>query len=305
MPGVARAATFFVNAPWDGVDVTPGDGICETVAGTGICTLRAAIMEANRSPGSTVDLTGVPGGTVLLSLPAVGSDDEATGDLNVRADMTIVGAGALVTTIDANRVITNARALHLAAATMTITGVTIRNGGAGQGGGLYLGGVAFIADCVITGNQASSGGGLYQAAGQATIARTTINGNRASQFGGGITSAGESMQIYDSAVTSNEAGLSIQAQGYGGGGIFAGATLTAIHNVTISGNRGYDAGGIMVRAATRVSNSTIIANGAAGANKFWPGQGGGVWGGTAVLSLRNTILAANMKPIGRLSAGRA
>jgi FG-GAP-like repeat/Right handed beta helix region len=291
MPGAARAATFVVNAPWDGVDVSPGDGVCETVAGTGICTLRAAVMEANRMPGSTVDLTSVPGGMVLLSIPASGADDETTGDLNIRADMTIVGGGPLITTIDANRAVTSARAFHVGAVTAAIAGVTIRNGHAGaSGGGLYLaGGAVFITDCVITGNQAGNGGGIYQAAGAATIERTTIDGNRAIQFGGGIMAAGESMQIGDSAVTRNEAGLAMQTRGYGGGGIAAAAGLTTIQNVTISGNEGYDAGGIMVRASTRVFNSTITFNGAAGPSKFWPGQGGGVSG--APLSFQNTILA--------------
>ena len=128
MPGAAHATTFLVNAPWDGADVAPGDGVCETVRGTGICTLRAAVMEANRLPQSTVDLTGVPGGMVLLSIPASGSDDETTGDLNIRADMTIVGAGALITTIDANWAVTRARAFHVGAVAATIAGVTIRNG---------------------------------------------------------------------------------------------------------------------------------------------------------------------------------
>jgi hypothetical protein len=292
MPGAAHAATFFVNAPWDGVDVDPGDGVCETVGGTGICTLRAAVMEANRAPLSTIDLTTVPGGVVLLSIPASGPDDETTGDLNIRADMTIVGAGALITTIDANRAVTNARAFHVGAVTATIAGVTIRNGGAVDGGGLYLGGGAvFITDCVIAGNQASSGAGIYQAAGAATIERTTVDGNRAIAFGGGITAAGESMHIDDSAVTRNDAGLDTLLPGYGGGGIRAAAGLTTIQNVTISGNKGYDAGGIMVIGPTRVFNSTITFNGAAGMNKYLPGQGGGVSG--APVSFQNTILAAN------------
>jgi hypothetical protein len=291
-PGAAHAATFVVNASWDGVDVAPGDGVCETVVATGICTLRAAVMEANRAPHSTIDLTGVPGGIVLLSIPAAGTDDETTGDLNVDADTTIVGAGASKTTIDANRTVTNARAFHVGAATVAIAGVTIRNGSADSGGGLYFdGGVLSIADSVIAGNQASSGGGIYQAAGLATIERTTIDGNRATVFGGGITAAGESMQIDDSALTRNEAGLGIAMRGYGGGGIYAAAGLTTLQNVTISGNQGFDAGGILVAGPTRVFNSTITDNSAAGQNKIWPGQGGGVSG--ALLSFRNTILAAN------------
>ena len=39
------AATFTVNSATDAVDATPGDGVCAT-AGS-VCTLRAAIQEAN------------------------------------------------------------------------------------------------------------------------------------------------------------------------------------------------------------------------------------------------------------------
>jgi hypothetical protein len=76
-----RAAAFIVNVPQGGVDFSPGDGICDTTPGNGACTLRAAIMEANRAPGSIVDLMLV----AILDVPASGSDDETTGDLNIIA----------------------------------------------------------------------------------------------------------------------------------------------------------------------------------------------------------------------------
>ena len=40
-------ATLFVNSTADQTDINPGNGICETQAGNGICTLCAAIIEAN------------------------------------------------------------------------------------------------------------------------------------------------------------------------------------------------------------------------------------------------------------------
>jgi CSLREA domain-containing protein len=40
-------ATFFINSTADQTDINPGNGICETQAGNGVCTLRAAITEAN------------------------------------------------------------------------------------------------------------------------------------------------------------------------------------------------------------------------------------------------------------------
>ncbi len=45
---VASAATFRVDDASDAVDLTPGDGVCAT-AGS-VCTLRAAVQEANALP---------------------------------------------------------------------------------------------------------------------------------------------------------------------------------------------------------------------------------------------------------------
>ena len=42
-----NTATFVVNSAADNAsDGSPGDGLCETVPGNGVCTLRAAIQEA-------------------------------------------------------------------------------------------------------------------------------------------------------------------------------------------------------------------------------------------------------------------
>ena len=58
----------------DGADANPGDGLCETAVGNGVCTLRAAIQEANALPGpdmvtimttSTISLTS--GAGILIS----------------------------------------------------------------------------------------------------------------------------------------------------------------------------------------------------------------------------------------------
>src|SRR5437764_10463699 len=42
---------FVVNSTGDGNDAFPGDGQCETAVGNGVCTLRAAIEEANAHTG--------------------------------------------------------------------------------------------------------------------------------------------------------------------------------------------------------------------------------------------------------------
>jgi CSLREA domain-containing protein len=62
-------ATFNVDSTIDDTDINPGDGICSNAPVGGVCTLRAAIVEANalpNLPSSTPDTT-VPAGTYTLT----------------------------------------------------------------------------------------------------------------------------------------------------------------------------------------------------------------------------------------------
>src|SRR5262249_45355762 len=97
-PGGGAAATFVVNSTLDAVDAVPGDGICATAGG--VCTLRAAIQEANALSGS--DVITLPAGIYRLTIPGSNEENSATGDLNVSTVITINGAGAATTVIDGN-----------------------------------------------------------------------------------------------------------------------------------------------------------------------------------------------------------
>lgn len=48
----ASASTYTVTSMGDEADITPGNNICETATGNGVCTLRAAIQEANAHEGA-------------------------------------------------------------------------------------------------------------------------------------------------------------------------------------------------------------------------------------------------------------
>jgi CSLREA domain-containing protein len=69
-------AQLTVNTTADGVDADPGDGVCETAAGNGVCTLRAAVAEGNAL--GQADLV-VPAGTYPLSVV----DGDGSADLDV------------------------------------------------------------------------------------------------------------------------------------------------------------------------------------------------------------------------------
>ena len=64
----AGAATFQVNSALDTGDAAPGNGVCDD--GTGRCTLRAAIEEANAKPGSDLITFAIPGAGPYTIAPA-------------------------------------------------------------------------------------------------------------------------------------------------------------------------------------------------------------------------------------------
>lgn len=93
-PGAGDSAlSLTVDTTEDYVDTRPGDGRCRG-EGFGLpgCSLRAAVMEANASPGS--DLISIPPGRYRLTLRDRGrspDSDERLGDLDISDDVTIVG----------------------------------------------------------------------------------------------------------------------------------------------------------------------------------------------------------------------
>src|SRR5262245_30059953 len=84
----AGAATFTVTTAADGAD-----GVCDAH-----CTLREAVGAANASAGP--DTVVLPAGLYGLSLAGGLEDGNASGDLDVSGDLTIVGAGTRGTVVD-------------------------------------------------------------------------------------------------------------------------------------------------------------------------------------------------------------
>ncbi|HEX4946654.1 MAG TPA: FG-GAP-like repeat-containing protein [Blastocatellia bacterium] len=69
-------AVFAVNSTGDGRDANPGDGVCATASTAGpVCTLRAAIEEANATPGLDTVTFNIGAGTQTIaptpSLPTI------------------------------------------------------------------------------------------------------------------------------------------------------------------------------------------------------------------------------------------
>jgi len=209
---VANAATFNVNSTDDIPDANPGDGVCETALGNHVCTLRAAIQEANATPGyDAVNLQA--NAQYLLARPGL-DDTSLNGDLDIRDSVDIVGAGAASTIIDGNNIdrvfhvlacIGNAGSCALGNVVASMSGITIRHGYTacadlvcdnGSGGGIFmdaiftggnsLGPTLTLTDCVIEENTAVGGGGGIYVGGQLTLIHSIVADNTAS-FCGGIS----------------------------------------------------------------------------------------------------------------------
>ncbi len=97
----AAADTYNVNTNVDAPHWGAGVGACETAPGNGLCTLRAAIMEANANAGEdTIVIPAYSAPPIFLSEIGVLEDFSLLGDLDVTDDVMIVGDPGGGTVID-------------------------------------------------------------------------------------------------------------------------------------------------------------------------------------------------------------
>jgi Tol biopolymer transport system component len=267
-PTVTHVDTFD-----DGPDNNPGDGIPKDSQGR--TTLRAAIQEANLRGGPMTII--LPAGRYLLST-TMGTD---WGDLDVTGNITLVGGGVYLTTIDAagiDRVfeVHSGATLHLSDA--TVTGGVSRH----EGGGLFTSGTTILERVVVTGNRAEDfydgmGGGIHVDGGVTTVSQSTVSHNSAAWAGGGISVDSGSLQFSNGTMAHN-----VTTYGYGvGGALFTLFANSVVRNSTISHNTA-GAGGGGVNGGVSVENSTVTDNSARD-------HGGGVIGAV----LFNSIVVGN------------
>lgn len=254
-----RAATFTVDSLADTVDAIAGDGLCDD--GSGVCTLRAAIEEANALGGADITEFSVSGTIILgTALPSI------------TQALTINGPGAEQLTISGNH---SVRPFYIGGNTnVTLAGITIRDGVAGDGGGIYCPDSTSltISHSTLHGNSATSeGGGIYCAAGEITITNSTISGNTVSSGsgvnGGGIVGWSSIVTITNSTLSGNAA-TSTSSASATGGGIFVYTGTVTITNSTITGNSATstsgsagEGGGLVLLSSGSVNLANSIVSG--------------------------------------------
>jgi len=292
---VVRSLTFTVTR----TDDPPPDG-CQP----GDCSLREAIIAANNllNP-STI---GLPAGTYTLTIPGIGEEAGATGDLDITRSVTIFGAGAGSTIIQAGTsspVSPGAcsdcidRVFHIVnSSTVVFNDLTIRNGiqsiVGGQGGGIYSNSALTLNNCVVSNNfAADKGGGIFAGAG-VSLNNSKISDNLATDGGGIFHTSANS--INNSTISGNRA----LANG-GGLGSLIGFGGTSLNYSTISGNTAGGSGG-GIRGTVEMNNSTISGNSA--------GSGGGISAASgginiAAVSIYNSTLSGNSAVNSAVSGG--
>ncbi len=304
----AQSATFTVNTTEDTIDANPGDGIAADA--TGQCSLRAAIMEANALAGR--DTIVLPEGIFVLTIEGTQEDRCASGDLDIRSGMAILGAGKDSTIIDGNQLDRVFQVLGNMG--VSLSDLTVRNGktpdggsppsqtAGGSGGGIFNRFATLrIENCKILNNRTGKGGEDYDG--------TSPPGG----FGGGIYNKQGTVSVINSRIGKNATGHGGEAfyggSGGYGGGIFngEGAELTLENckvDQNMTGSHGYGweegggghGGGIYNAGELTVLDCTIEYNlcgdgGFEGAGGF----GGGIYNhnsGSADIS--RSLIAGNM-----------
>jgi hypothetical protein len=310
----AALATNLVHAAVFNVDTIvddPGLTGCDDAAPSD-CSLRGAILKAN---GLSEPVTiNVPAGTYVLSQA---TDCRLTGTTFVffhtqalcpTGNLTIAGAGADATIIDANQPIGNigvvAPVMFIATtASVTVSGVTMRNGNfsassiEGYGGGIDNAGTLTLTDSAITQNwTGGNGGGIYNQ-GNLTLLRSVVSRNFSAQAGGGIWNTnlfGTCLAVSpchdgQGVVTISNSTISENVATFDGGGIGNFVGMLDVVGSTIDDNVAAGSGGGIYNAAFNVNltNVTVSGNHASG--------GGGIFNNGPTYSTQhwNNVTIAN------------
>ncbi len=280
--------------------------IADDLIVNGQVTLREAIQAANTNSRVDGSTAGSGADTIQFAAGLAGQTITLGGtQLQITSPLTINGLGATQLSISGNN--TSRIFEVLADNSVTISGLTLTQGKADNGGGIVNSGILTISNSTISGNSVVYGGGES----------ARINGGGGvinnSGNGGGISNLG-TLTISNSTIIGNatifsSGSESLLTNSGNGGGISNLGTLT-INNSTITGNNGSslfgladnvsnsgNGGGVSNSGTLTISNSTISANSVQAifglpANFSNSSNGGGISNG-GTLTISNSTISAN------------
>lgn len=250
-----------------------------SVLGTGDApgTLRQALFDANNNTEADT-ITFAPGlfsgGPQTLTL--------LYGSLTAYNDVTVSGPGANLLAIDgdASHSVFVVDFESVAPGTVTLGGMTIRNGRSTYGGGINASGgegsatgeILILDNLIVENNVAGEDGGGLRARGiSVSIRNSTIRNNQAGIYGygegAGVSFRGDylggSLELVNTTISGNTIVADPDTMSRGGGIFVSQAMDFTLRNSTISDNEAPDAGGgVYATYSTNVSilNSTISGN---------------------------------------------
>ncbi len=322
----AAASAFTVNSLGDTPDADLTDGLCADASGA--CTLRAAIQQANADAAD--DSVGF----------AVNGAINLTGALpDLSTNMTISGPGSSLLTVrrDTGGIY---RVFTVGVATVNISGLTISNGQANDGPGLFSGwpgepgggvfnkGTLTLTDCVVSGNASGRGGiglsqpgrirgnngpggGLYNEGrltmNNCVVSNNSVQGespNQSGQGGGGIYSTGE-LSMTGCTVSDNRAGGSSNNFGIGvGAGIYARGRTLLTNSVVRDNRGGGPGGGVYNTGDLTAEGATLSGNSTADGEPGSPsGSNGGGIANFNAMTLTHCVVSGNRTGKGGVALG--
>jgi predicted outer membrane repeat protein len=214
--------------------------------------LRYCVAQANAAASAySITFAGSLNGQTITLTPSNGPLEIT----NTTVAITITGPGANLLTISGGNAVGVFQLGYGAGSpTVNISGLTIANGKAADGGGILNdGGTLTVSNSTFFANNATTNGGAISIATGATVtvSNSTISGNTAEERGGGIYSNGN--------LTVSNCTFSINLA-TNGAGIYNGGNLT-VSNSTFSGNiANAFGGGIWNNGTLTVSNSIVAGN---------------------------------------------
>jgi CSLREA domain-containing protein len=269
----APVHTFTVDTIDDLDDMTPGDATCDD--GSGHCSLRAAIQEANASAGDDAivfdkAIDGMDITAEKTQLPAVTTVMTITG--NGEANTIVQASTCDPTPIALVCVPADHRVLEVAGSgELVLEGLTVRYGRCAddcdtetnRGAGILNSGSLTLSHVTVASNYAQDGigqgwgGGLYNLGSIPSIAFATFQANNADNSGGGLANFDAKVgEIVATAFSDNVSGS--------GGGLYNYGGIELVAFSTFSGNLAGSGGGLYADGTngtvTRITGTTFTGN---------------------------------------------
>ena len=258
------SSAYLVGAAAQSFPITASISVTNC-ANSGSGSLRQTV--ANAAVGDSI--------TFAVSCPVI---DDPTGTILITKNLTISGPGATSLALSGDS--GNGIFSVASGVTASISGLTMKNTSAGNGGAINSSGTLIVADSTFTENNVTGSGGAIYANGNLTITNSSLSSNSAA-YGGAIFCNG--------ALTASGLTVSSNSASSQGGGVFASGPTT-ISTSTLSSNTTQGQGGaINASNAISISDSTVSNNSATSASTV---AGGGIYS-SGTLTLTGSTLSGN------------